>query len=111
ALALCQVYFTHARNVHDLLAGAHEMHLDPVTLLGVESTMNEAADGEVGAELPIHDAQHVPVECRRHPTGIIVGGLDDAAGLAKIGTEEQSIERTHRLTNPPEQRPRCRRVE
>src|SRR5439155_26561148 len=83
-----QMHVADARDVHDLLARRHQVHFDSMPLRRIEGPVPEAADVEVGAQLPIQHPQHVAIERRRHAPRIVISGFDNAPLLSQISAEE-----------------------
>ena len=63
-----------------LVGGGPQPHLDPVVVLVPPGHVVEPVEVEVGAEVAVEDGEHVAVERRRHPGGVVVGGGPGAPG-------------------------------
>ena len=85
-----QVEVAHERRV--LAAGA-QAHLDPLVLAVEQRDVVEVLGIEVGRQLAIEHAQDVAVELRRHPLGVVVGGLEHARVLDQVGAHQQMVAR------------------
>ena len=81
------------------------MHLDPVALGVVEGPMREGGEIEIRAELPIGAGEDVEVERGRHPRGIIVGRLEDAAVLDEVDADDEDGPRAEKPPGEVQERP------
>src|SRR5690606_17872424 len=83
------------------LPGA-QVHLDLRLPFVQEGEMGEALRYEVCAQFPIEHAQDVAVEGGGQPLRIVVGAVENCAGLQQIGAEQEAIVLVEGGGDPPE---------
>src|SRR4029453_10917784 len=73
----------------DLIAAAHQVHLDPALAAVPERAVIEGGDVEVGAELAVDAVQQVAVELGRDTERVVGGRLEDGARLAQVDADQE----------------------
>jgi len=72
------------RDVHDLVAGAQQVHLDAAAVRVIDRPVLEALDREIGPQLPVDPPQQVEIEGSGHSAGIVVGGFQETLGATHL---------------------------
>jgi hypothetical protein len=77
-------------HAHRLAPPRHEMHLYAARALVEEREVIESGRVEVGADDAVDMPQHVAVERGRHAGCVVVGGLQPARILARVGADDDA---------------------
>ena len=72
-----------------LIAGGPQVHLDPLLAFVIDRRMLECAYVESAGQLPVDPRQHIEIELRRNPLGVVIGGKQNVEGLLKVGADQQ----------------------
>jgi hypothetical protein len=93
------------RDVHDLFGGRAEPHLHPLVPLVPHGDMVERVEVEVRAELGVEHREHVLVERRGHPGGVVVGGHQGGWVLHQVGAQQERVPGPQLRADPRQERP------